>query len=86
MNVKLRHHPGPLQENWTYRFQDPETQRGLWLQFRIVISRNGFQRQAEIWAIVFEKGHPDVTKTLFKQTFDLKKWIKTEDQSIRLGD
>ena len=84
---KLRHHPGPLQEAWTYRFNEPQQNRALWLRLSILISKNGFRRMIEVWAVVFEKkGQQEVGKTLLRQSFDIKKLIVKDDGSFQLGD
>lgn len=64
---------GPYQESWYLSLRDPATQRALDLRFSILISRNGFRRLAETWAVYFQKNSgSEATKVAMKESFDLK--------------
>ncbi|MEK6577710.1 MAG: hypothetical protein AABZ55_00660 [Bdellovibrionota bacterium] len=58
--------PGAYHETWMFKFNDPASNRGMWLRFNIHASSNGFRRVAEVWAAYFERSGTlkEVSKTI----------------------
>lgn len=80
---------GPIQSSWCLSFRDPETGRALELRFAILVSKNGFQRIAEVWGIFFEKiNNKDSQKTaitVVREAQDLSKFIKESENSFQIS-
>ncbi len=75
-----------LQEAWFLKTNDPITQQAIWLRFTTLRSANGFKKIAEVWAIVFQRGaNRDVTKRVFKQTFDSNAFSGAANGTLSLG-
>ena len=45
-----------FQEVWYLKLNDRLGQNALWLRFTILVTKNGFQKTAETWAIFFSPG------------------------------
>jgi len=79
-----------FQEVWYLKFNDPLTQKALWIRFTLLSSANGFRRVAETWAIAFErKESGEISKLAMKQTHDIKKFAAqggSFEHGIKIGD
>lgn len=74
-------------EVWYLKFNDPDSQRALWLRFSLLTSRNGFKRIVETWAIYFHKvQNREIKKIAAKQTYDLSSFSKTGEAAIRINE
>jgi hypothetical protein len=63
--------PNSFQKGWQIRLRDNRCQNALEIRFSFLVSRNGFQRRAEVCAILFQRTTGGETKkTVLKQTFE----------------
>jgi hypothetical protein len=79
----------PFQEVWSLKLNDPAHHRALWLQFVVLVSRNGFRRIAESWGVFFHREGPgaEVQKIALKQTYDLETHFERgAEGQLKLGD
>lgn len=86
--------PG-FHESWYLKVNDPTSQLGIWLQFNILVSANGFKRVAEVSAVSFQRqANREVTKHALKQTLDLAAFepigsaqgsLGGSDRGVRIG-
>ena len=73
-------------EVWFLKLNDPSGKRALWLRFTLLITKNGFQRVAETWAIFFSREeNRDVTKWAVKQSYPISAF-QPDASSVRIGD
>ncbi len=71
--------PHGSQKVWYLKLTDPVSQEAFWLNFRLLSSKNGFKKIAEILAIFFRKTSTgEVQKIPFKQSFDLGEWSQND--------
>ncbi|HLD99034.1 MAG TPA: hypothetical protein VJB59_02180 [Bdellovibrionota bacterium] len=77
----------PFQESWYLRLNDLTAKRALWLKFSVLISRNGFRRVAETWAIYSQRpAGGEITKTALKQTYDMSEFSSSSPSTIQVND
>jgi hypothetical protein len=75
-----------MQKAWYLKFNDPDSQRALWLRFTALSSSNGFKRVAETWAVYFHKNsNRDIKKLAIKQSYEIEAF-STESNQVRIGD
>jgi hypothetical protein len=61
-----------FQEFWFVKLNDPTGTRALWLRFTLLVTKNGFQRVAETWAIFFQREPgKEIIKNAVKQSFGI---------------
>jgi hypothetical protein len=73
-------------EVWHLKLSSPDAQHTLWLRFTQLISRNGFRRTAETWAIYFRRGPGRETmKIALKQSQDIGALRFTPEAGLRIG-
>lgn len=78
--------PQPVQKAWYLKFNDPASQRALWLRFTVLSSANGFRQVAETWAIYFHKSSSrDIRKVAVKQSYEIGAF-STEGDQVRIGE
>ena len=67
-----------FQESWYLKFNDLEGQGAFWLRFNVLLSKNGFRRVAEVWAVLFRREeNREIQKIALKQAHDLKSFSST---------
>ncbi|MDR3606736.1 MAG: hypothetical protein P4M08_05060 [Oligoflexia bacterium] len=77
---------GPFQQEWQVRLTDPVRQNALELRFSFLVSRNGFQRVAEVCAILFQREAGRETKTkVLKQNFDPASFGLLSNRGFKIG-
>lgn len=75
-----------FQEVWFLKINDRSGNRALWIRFTLLVSKNGFQKVSETWAILFQREtNREVTKWAVKQTFPLSS-LKASDGTIQIGE
>ncbi len=78
---------GAYQKAWYLKFNDPSSQRALWLRFTLLSSKNGFKKIAETWAIFFQKlPHREIRKMALKQTYDIGEFSLSGASGVRIGE
>jgi hypothetical protein len=76
-----------FQEVWFMKLNDPTGNRALWLRFTLLVTRNGFQKISETWAIFFERErNREVTKRALKQTYPISSFQSPAPRTIRIGE
>jgi hypothetical protein len=61
-----------FQEVWFVKLNDPDGTRALWLRFTLLVTKNGFQRIAETWAVFLQREPgKEITKSAVKQSFGI---------------
>jgi hypothetical protein len=74
-------------EGWYLKLNDPARRTALWLRFTLLSSRNGFRREAAVWAIAFERTpEGEVRKTAVRQAFDISAFSTPSPDEIRVGE
>jgi hypothetical protein len=59
-------------EVWFVKLNDPSGTHALWLRFTLLVTKNGFQRIAETWAIFFQREPgKEIIKNAVKQSFGI---------------
>jgi hypothetical protein len=80
--VRKGHH-----EVWFLKVNDRTGNRALWLRFTLLITRNGFQKIAETWAVCFQREqNRDVNKWAVKQSFPIANFKVAGEGSIQIGE
>jgi hypothetical protein len=78
---------GGFHEVWHLKLNDRSGNRAIWLRFTLLITKNGFQKIAETWAVFFQREqNRDVTKWAAKQTYPISEFKTESPGSIRVGD
>lgn len=81
--------PGPFQEVWHLKLNDPASKRALWIRFALLMSSNGFKRMAEVWVVHFQRGtEGEVRQFAVRHTHDIADFIfqkEPEGDVLRLG-
>lgn len=82
-----------FQKVWYLKFNDPSTQKALWLRFNLLSSRNGFNRVAETWAVYFEKNskNREIKKVALRQRHEMttassQDLASEQNTTIRIGE
>jgi hypothetical protein len=80
-----------FQEVWYLKLNDRTGNHALWLRFTLLVTKNGFQRLAETWAIFFQReANRDVSKSAVKQSFGIQTFESLSDSGsdsgIRIGN
>ncbi len=78
-------------EGWYFKINDPANGRALWVRFTLLTTRNGFKREASVWAVLFERNRDtgEVRKVAVRQTQDISAFQSQETPSgvvIRIAD
>ncbi len=77
---------GALQEKWYLKLNDPAQPRGLWLEWDLMTSKNGFKKTADVWAVFFEREpQREVKKTALRQSLDIQAFSRGSGDSIKMG-
>jgi hypothetical protein len=75
-----------FQQGWQIRLCDSQGQNALEIRFSFLVSRNGFQRRAEVCAVLFQcESGKETKKTVLKQSFDPLSIATLPDGGFRLG-
>ena len=79
-----------FQESWYLKLNDSEGQDAFWLRFNVLLSKNGFRRVAEVWAVVFRREeNREIQKVALKQSHNIKSFSSTDEEGktvIHVGD
>jgi hypothetical protein len=74
-------------KTWYVRFNDPATQKALWLRFTVLSSANGFRRVSEVWGLFFHRlPNKEVKKVAIKQSYPLENFLASGQANIRIGE
>jgi len=75
-----------FQEVWFLKLNDRLGQNALWLRFTILVTKNGFQKMAETWAIFFHReNNKEISKTAAKQSFNIQSFEPLSGREGRAG-
>ena len=75
-----------FQEVWYLKLNDRLGQNALWLRFTILVTKNGFQKTAETWAIFFHReNNKEISKTAAKQSFNIQSFEPLSGREGRPG-
>ncbi|MBI4924385.1 MAG: hypothetical protein HY843_00555 [Bdellovibrio sp.] len=72
------------QEVWYLKLNDPKTQKALWLRFTLLLTKSGYKKIAETWAIFFQKKEEtgEIQKTALKQTFPISEFSSIQNENL----
>ncbi len=77
-------------EGWYFKANLPAQGKALWVRFTLLTTRNGFKREAAVWAVHFERNREtgEVQKVAIRQTFDISAFQTEETPEgpiLRIG-
>lgn len=65
--------PSGFQEVWYLKLNDVNGENALWIRFTVLVSADGLRRNAETWAIVFERDeNREIQKQAIKKTYGIQ--------------
>ncbi len=84
-NLLPKTYSGGFQEVWYLKLNNPASDRALWLRFTLLLSKNGFRKISETWAIYFHRNeNKEISKLALKETFSLESF-QTLPQGIKIN-
>lgn len=74
-------------EVWHLKLNDRTGNRALWLRFTLLVTKNGFMRVAETWALSFQREqNGEIGKLAVKQSYPIASFSRSDEGVIQIGE